>query len=46
MTTALIDGDIVLYNVCTAIEYAYDWGDDVWTLHSDVKEGKQRMDTL
>ena len=44
MTTGLIDGDIVLYNVCTAIEYAYDWGDDVWTLHSDVKEGKQRMD--
>lgn len=44
MTTALVDGDIVLYNVCISIEYACDWGDDVWTLHSDLREGKQKID--
>lgn len=40
----LIDGDVVLYEVCLACEIATDWGDDMWTLHADLKEAKQRFD--
>ena len=42
--TILIDGDIVLYEVTIASEYAVDWGDDMWTLHSDLKEASERFD--
>ena len=44
MRTILIDGDIVLYKVTTACETSIDWGDDLWTLHSDLREARQRFD--
>lgn len=44
MRTLLIDGDIALYEVTMACEYAVDWGDDMWTLHSDLREAKERFD--
>ena len=44
MTNLLIDGDVVLYEVTTACETPVDWGDDMWTLHSDLREAKQRFD--
>lgn len=40
----LIDGDVMLYQHCTAVEVAFDWGDDLWTLHSDAREAKQLTD--
>lgn len=39
-----IDGDMVLYSITAACEEATDWGDDVWTLHADAREAKQRVD--
>jgi DNA polymerase-1 len=37
----LIDGDVVLYINSIAVETEFDWGDDVWTLHSDLQTAKQ-----
>lgn len=45
-TTALvIDGDIFLWEACLGSEYSCHWGDDLWTLHADEREAKQRLDT-
>lgn len=40
----LIDGDVMLYQHCTAVEVPFDWGDDIWTLHSDAREAKHLTD--
>lgn len=42
--TILIDGDIALYEVTMSCEYAFDWGNDIWTLHSDFKTAKEKFD--
>lgn len=44
MMTLLIDGDIILHQHASAVEEPFDWGDDMWTLHSDLSEAKQRLD--
>ena len=44
MNKLLIDGDIFLYQVATSVEEEIDWGNDVWTLHSDLKQARQLMD--
>lgn len=41
---AVIDADIVLYQACSVVEVATDWGHDVWTLHSDAREAKMIFD--
>jgi DNA polymerase-1 len=38
--TLLIDGDVVAYKAAAAVETEIDWGDDLWTLHSDLDETK------
>jgi DNA polymerase-1 len=40
----LIDGDILVYTVAYKVETAIDWGDDLWTLHADLREAKMRLD--
>mgnify|MGYP001328836458 CR=1 FL=1 len=37
----LIDADLYLYRSCTASEQETDWGDDVWSLWTDLKDAKQ-----
>jgi len=38
---ALIDGDLYLYRLLAATEDETDWGDDVWSLTSDIKKAKK-----
>ena len=40
----LIDGDILCYTTAATVERPTDWGNDVWTLHSDLQEARQRVD--
>ena len=43
-TTLLIDGDLYLFQACAAAEEEVDWGDDIWSLSSDLKVAKQIFD--
>jgi DNA polymerase-1 len=36
----LVDGDLLAYKITSSLEEPIDWGNDVWTLHSDLKVGK------
>jgi len=38
--TLLIDADLYLYRACAACEEEINWGDDVWSLSSDLKVAK------
>lgn len=40
-TVLLIDGDLYLYRAAAAAEEEIDWGDDVWSLMTDLKEAKK-----
>jgi DNA polymerase-1 len=40
----LIDGDIFLYQVASAVEEPTHWGDDIWTLHSDMRTAREVFD--
>lgn len=38
MSTLLIDGDIIAYQIAFKTEEAIRWDNDIWTLHSDEKD--------
>lgn len=42
--TLLIDGDILVYRITAASEVEIDWGNDLWTLHSDMAECRDALD--
>lgn len=44
-TLAVIDADILIYQTCSMVEQATDWGDDIWTLHADAHEAKMAIDS-
>ena len=35
--TLLVDADLYLYRACAAAEQEVNWGDDVWSLSTDLK---------
>jgi DNA polymerase-1 len=43
-TALLIDGDIIAYKHAAGSEVPTDWGNDFWTLHTDVKQASHQME--
>ena len=35
-----VDGDILLYRAASAAETEIDWGDDFWSLYTDLNDAK------
>lgn len=40
MSFLAIDADILLYQAATSAEQEIDWGEDLWSLHTNLKEAK------
>lgn len=40
----LLDGDIFAYQIASAAEVPIHWGDDLWTLHSDMEECRVKLE--
>jgi DNA polymerase-1 len=39
-TTLLVDGDLYVYQACVIAEQEIDWGNDIWTIQTDLKQAK------
>lgn len=44
MRTVLLDADVLVYEAATANEVPTHWGDDLWTLHADLKPAIIQLD--
>lgn len=44
MRTLLFDGDILCYQITSALEIPTDWGNDMWTLHTDFGQCRDKLD--
>lgn len=42
-TVLLLDADIFCFQIASSCEKEINWGDDLWTLHSDLGEAKARL---
>jgi DNA polymerase-1 len=42
--TLLIDADIFCFQAASAVEEEIHWGDDLWTLHSDLGKAKAKVE--
>jgi DNA polymerase-1 len=42
----LLDADIFCFQVASSVEKEIDWGDDLWTLHSDFAEARRKLDSI
>ena len=45
-TTLLIDGDLYLYRSATSAEEETDWGDDIWSLSTDLGQAKKQFSDM
>lgn len=43
MTTALIDGDVLIFRAAARAERVFDWGEDLWTIAADLNEAKHHL---
>lgn len=46
MLYLLIDGDMICFRACSSVEKEIDWGNDIWTLHVDLNEAKERFESI
>lgn len=44
MTFLALDSDILMYKAASSAEVETEWGDDIWSLHTDLKEAKQAFE--
>ncbi len=44
LTTLIVDGDILLYQVSSAVEEPIHWGNDWWSLTADARLAKQMIE--
>lgn len=42
--TMLIDGDIYIFQAAMLSETAFDWDDDIWTLHADAGQAREMVE--
>lgn len=42
-TVLLLDADIFCFQIASSVEKEIHWGDDFWTLHSDLNDAKQSL---
>ena len=40
------DADMIVFRTCAAAEQEINWYGDLWTLHSDLAEVKDAIDTM
>lgn len=45
MNTAIIDGDMIVYRAAAGSEHEIKWDDDVFTLHLDLNEARDKVAT-
>ena len=43
MINLIFDADMLCYRAASSCEHEIDWGNDLWTLHSDLKECQQKF---
>lgn len=43
MLRVLIDADMLAFRACASCEKEIDWGNDIWTLHVDFEEAKNKF---
>lgn len=46
MLRLLFDADMLVYRVTSAAETEINWYGDLWTLHSDISECKEKLDAM
>ena len=44
--TIIVDGDLYLYRACAAAEVEIDWGDDIWSLQTDLKVAREHFQRM